>query len=182
MPWSDEHKIQSREKILDSAADLFTAKGFDGVSIDTIMTSSGLTRGAFYAHFSSKSDIYNQSVLHSIQRTKCFIEQKNPRLALDLAREYLRIGTPESDLNYCPLAFLVSDINQRDENVKSTYTRAVKQFQELFVWMGLDKVQAVQVTTILIGGLALSRAITDECLKEGILDGCLAQVEQLLSR
>ena len=57
MPWTTEHKQKSREKILSSAARLFTKKGFDAVSIDDVMRLAGLTRGAFYAHFKSKSDV-----------------------------------------------------------------------------------------------------------------------------
>lgn len=63
MPWNANHKVESREKILQAAARLFTQNGYDAVSIDDVMREAGLTRGAFYAHFRSKSDIYNQAIL-----------------------------------------------------------------------------------------------------------------------
>ena len=54
MPYSKAHKNSTREKILESAFKLFAIKGFKGITIDDLMNNCGLTRGAFYAHFSSK--------------------------------------------------------------------------------------------------------------------------------
>lgn len=51
MPLSQEHKKRSRKKILDSSIELFTARGFNNVSIDEVMNNARMTRGAFYAHF-----------------------------------------------------------------------------------------------------------------------------------
>ena len=65
MPLSAEHKKQSRQKILESAFFLFTEQGFENVSIDVIMKKAGMTRGAFYAHFASKSDLYKESISYS---------------------------------------------------------------------------------------------------------------------
>ena len=63
MPYSAEHKKKSRDKILRSAVDHFTRYGFEKSSIDEIMADARLTRGAFYAHFSSKSELYQQAIL-----------------------------------------------------------------------------------------------------------------------
>src|SRR5690349_3956519 len=51
-----------RERILDSATKLFNRRGFNAVSIDDVMGNAGLTRGSFYTYFSSKTDLYAQSV------------------------------------------------------------------------------------------------------------------------
>ena len=62
MPYPKEHKDKTRIKILQSAFQLFTAKGFDGVTVNELMENCRLTRGGFYAHFSSKSTLYNESL------------------------------------------------------------------------------------------------------------------------
>jgi AcrR family transcriptional regulator len=62
MPYSKEHKRQTRAKILSSAFELFTAKGFDSVTVDEVMEGCNLTRGAFYAHFPSKGALYSESL------------------------------------------------------------------------------------------------------------------------
>ena len=59
MAWQDTHKAQSKDRILTSAAMLFTHHGFEKISIDQVMKNAELTRGAFYSHFKSKSDRNN---------------------------------------------------------------------------------------------------------------------------
>jgi AcrR family transcriptional regulator len=55
MPYTKEHKENTHKKILESAFRLFTVKGFNSVTVDQVMNGCGLTRGAFYAHFTSKA-------------------------------------------------------------------------------------------------------------------------------
>src|SRR5437667_7115491 len=62
MPYSPEHKRDTREKILESARRLFNRKGFSGASIEEVMSDAGLTRGGFYRHFSGKDELYAAAV------------------------------------------------------------------------------------------------------------------------
>ena len=48
----------SRQSILRSAARLMRERGFDGVGIDAIVADAGLTPGAFYTHFESKTALF----------------------------------------------------------------------------------------------------------------------------
>jgi AcrR family transcriptional regulator len=58
MPYPPGHHEETRAKIIRSARKLFNRLGFDRVSIDAIMADAGLTRGAFYSYFNTKSDLY----------------------------------------------------------------------------------------------------------------------------
>ena len=58
MPYTAQHKQQTRERIVESARDLFNRSGFAEVSIDQIMGHAGLTRGGFYNHFETKEDLF----------------------------------------------------------------------------------------------------------------------------
>src|SRR5579863_8770310 len=60
MPYPNGHRERIRSRIVDSARRLFNRSGFDNVSVDAIMADAGLTRGAFYAYFESKSDLYTE--------------------------------------------------------------------------------------------------------------------------
>ena len=62
MPYSAGHKLQTRQRILESARRLFNSKGFADVSIDEVMDQAGLTHGGFYRHFRDKSDLYAEAV------------------------------------------------------------------------------------------------------------------------
>lgn len=47
----------TERKIIDAAIELFVRKGYHGTSINDVMHKVGLTKGAFYAHFTSKGDL-----------------------------------------------------------------------------------------------------------------------------
>ncbi|HEV2368499.1 MAG TPA: TetR/AcrR family transcriptional regulator [Acidimicrobiales bacterium] len=52
-----ERAERTRAQIIDTAAAAFAEHGFDGVSFNGLVTESGLSKGAFYFHFSSKEDL-----------------------------------------------------------------------------------------------------------------------------
>lgn len=47
----------SKEKILESALDLFSQKGYDGVGVDMIAENAGLKGPSIYKHFKSKEEL-----------------------------------------------------------------------------------------------------------------------------
>jgi AcrR family transcriptional regulator len=49
--------VDTRQRILDVALDLFTEQGFDGTSLRQIAEQLGVTKAALYYHFESKDDI-----------------------------------------------------------------------------------------------------------------------------
>lgn len=49
--------LQTRQRILDTAEQLFLARGYAGTAIDEILAETGLTKGAFFHHFKSKGDL-----------------------------------------------------------------------------------------------------------------------------
>lgn len=182
MAWNTEHKSRSRENILSAAALLFTHRGFDEVSIDDVMQQAGLTRGAFYAHFKSKADIYKHAVFFGAKKAEEHIGRLGITNALDFAKNYLQVGSGENSLQYCTLAFLITDINQRDKHVKATYTAVLKGYQRVLTSLGVSRDVAVQISVLLIGGLAMSRAVVDEQMKGEILKNCLQATKTLLEK
>jgi len=69
MPWSKDHKTQTRKKIVDAAAASFRAHGAAGVGLADVMHEAGLTHGGFYAHFKSKDDLI-AAALKSVNETR----------------------------------------------------------------------------------------------------------------
>jgi TetR/AcrR family transcriptional repressor of nem operon len=62
MPPSQGHSARVRAEIFQHAARLFRLRGYAGTNIDDIMLAAGLTRGAFYAHFRSKDDLFAEVI------------------------------------------------------------------------------------------------------------------------
>ena len=53
-----EAQAQTRQKLLDSATRVFAKKGFAAATIEEIAARAGFTRGAFYANFADKGDVF----------------------------------------------------------------------------------------------------------------------------
>lgn len=182
MAWHKQHKEQSKDKILTSAADLFTRYGFDKVSINQVMENANLTRGAFYSHFTSKSELYAQAIVKAGElASNGHINHCDSSLLAIIKRYLSNDHRDEAIKHLCPLAFLISDINQQNKTVKDTYTHVFKRFVENIKQQTNHELLALQAATYMIGGLALSKAINDSTLSDELLIACQEGVEDLLN-
>lgn len=50
-------RLQTKERLLTSAAELFAERGVQGASVEEICERAGFTRGAFYSNFESKDEL-----------------------------------------------------------------------------------------------------------------------------
>jgi AcrR family transcriptional regulator len=48
---------QTRERLLQAAAEVFAERGYDGTRVADIATAAGVSNGALYAHFASKAEL-----------------------------------------------------------------------------------------------------------------------------
>ena len=62
MPPNIAQTLRVRAEIFGHAGRLFRLRGYAGTNIDDIMLAAGLTRGAFYAHFKSKEELFAQVI------------------------------------------------------------------------------------------------------------------------
>ena len=184
MPYSKDHKATTRKKVLDSAITLFSSKGFDHVSIDELMKHAGLTRGAFYAHFESKEAVYAKAIIAGAKKSR-IRHQKTKELTeeawmKDLLMGYLSEDHITQKYSPCPLAFLVTDIANNEVEVRTTYTRMYKMLNKT-IQAQIDKnpdhkkpseQEILATTAMMIGGVAIGRALNDNVTTKKLLDSC----------
>ena len=70
--------------LIEAAAELFRSQGFTATTLNEIAERAGVTRGAFYGHFSSKSDviraIWEEQAMHILRAYRaCFGESATGR-------------------------------------------------------------------------------------------------------
>jgi AcrR family transcriptional regulator len=53
-----ERKVQTRERLLETARELFLKRGFAATSLENIADAAGLTKGAVYSNFSCRDDLF----------------------------------------------------------------------------------------------------------------------------
>ncbi|MFQ5626038.1 MAG: TetR/AcrR family transcriptional regulator [Methyloligellaceae bacterium] len=185
MPYSPEHKAQTRARIVVGARKLFNRRGFAEVSIDEIMGEAGLTRGGFYNHFRNKDELYAEAVG---QILTCHSSGKSDDVDIDfqaepkvLARQIIAAYLSErhfSDIDgSCPLIALPSDVARGGEAVKQAYRQVLNAMIGLFEQSQKSRTdarsRAVTMATMCIGGMVLARAVDDTALGGEIRDVAL---------
>lgn len=190
MPYSADHKKQSRERIRRAAADLFCRYGFDQISITQVMKHAEMTHGAFYAHFDSKGELYAEAIKSAAEQSLFVREGSNlsREKIIDLIKSYLSLAHVKQEVPPCPLAFLSTDIAHRDEHVKASYEAV---FNGMITKIGqvLDDGKAAgqsahslaqQLVVNLVGTVSIARSIADPNAQQSLLDNTQAGLIQLL--
>ncbi|MDO5377890.1 MAG: helix-turn-helix domain-containing protein [Clostridia bacterium] len=99
-PGKRQIQAESSKKRLLSVADrLFVTYGFQSVSINDICREAGLTKGAFYYHFSSKDDLYRQLFI--------------PQLDAYLDEHYAVAGDADAKTRFLCLAQCTFELGKR---------------------------------------------------------------------
>ncbi len=63
-----DNKNDTRQALLDEAAKMFLAEGYDAISINRLVKRCGVTKGAFYHYFKSKDELFSQVVVRIIKQ------------------------------------------------------------------------------------------------------------------
>jgi len=180
MPYTKQHTEKTRKRILESAFRLFTVKGFEKVTVNGVMKDCGLTRGAFYAHFDSKADLYRESLMFAVSSTK--LAELKPEgktdkewlcILLDgyLSLEHVRGEYP------CPIAFLATDIAMHDDKTKAAYASVYEGMNKAIFkyansYADCDESDILSVTSMLIGAVAIARTIGNKNSVLNLLQAC----------
>lgn len=185
MPYSAEHKRQTRAKITEAARILFNRHGFGGVTIDEVMESAGLTRGGFYNHFSSKEALYGEAVASFLHgrgaqwRAEAGVDPSDP--GLDTTQRMLKSYLSTEHLGdidgQCPMIALPSDTARAGAEVGVAYQALLEAMVSLFQ-QGLDldsdeasdanRTKALALAAMSVGGMVVAHALPDGDLAEEV--------------
>lgn len=173
MPYSAEHKRDTRQRILESARRLFNSKGFAEVSINEIMDKAGLTHGGFYRHFKDKAELYAEAVQWFLceeapkpwQRPKPNAARKSR--AARIVDAYFSLDHFDDRESCCPLVSLASDVARAGPAVKGAYQDVL---EKLLGRLQADlagpraREQALSVVALCVGGMVVARSVEDQAL------------------
>jgi AcrR family transcriptional regulator len=182
MPYPAGHRERVRKKIVESARRLFNRNGFDGVSVDSIMAHTGLTRGGFYSYFDSKSDLYAEVL-------GCFFTDPNWKSRWEgvdvdpasadagpqIVRAYLSRQHFDDVENSCPMIALPSDVARGGQKVKTAFETV---FRAMVTLLSRDVKNTAQpreetataIAALCIGGMVAARSMNDRGLADRLRD------------
>ncbi len=180
MPYSKDHKAQTRRKILQSSYLLFTARGYEKITINELMNHCHLTRGAFYAHFSSKAELYSETLKFAATSSKLAKIKPESYTDKQWLKQLLDVYLSIEHINgtrTCPLAFLAADISTQDINAQRTYSKAYDNMNKTLLayansYMDCSEYEILSITAMIIGAVAIARTMQDESTAQKLLASC----------
>ncbi len=180
MRYSEDHKAQTHQRIIDEASERFRRDGVGATGLQPLMKALGLTHGGFYAHFKSKDDLVEQALRAAAAKlsevsTEVFAgDNPLPRFI----EGYLSAAHRANPGQGCPLPTLSSELGQRGQ-ASSTTDEVVRERLAMIesALPGPDaSEQSIAMLSSLVGALMLSRSVADPALSDRILETVRAQL------
>ncbi|MCP4488562.1 MAG: TetR/AcrR family transcriptional regulator [Gammaproteobacteria bacterium] len=199
MPYTLEHKIRTKQRILESATELFCRFGFDKVSISQVMKLAKMTHGAFYAHFESKEALYKASFLQTLNGSSTGRLAKAPfsiKHLTELASNLLNLRTLSEQSRPSPENILFNEIGSDSREIRQLYEKSylgvLKILEKRITALGKLKKQPFAqsqcsiseksraILASLVGAVAIARSIQSEEERRCILHAAQNQILQSL--
>jgi AcrR family transcriptional regulator len=179
-----ESRLETRAKLLDSAAQLFAKGGYEGASVDLIAENAGYSKGAFYSNFESKEAIFLELLdLHKrreIEALAQLLERDIPASELvSLIRNSESGRVSDFDFGLLSAEFQLQAC--RDKTFAKTYAKlhrthvdtmaglVTKLFAKLDRIPPSDPKDLADIIMALTTGLSLQRTSTQGPLRKGFV-------------
>jgi len=189
MPYSSRHKLETRQRILESARRLFNSKGFAEVSIAEIMDHAGLTHGGFYRHFRNKDELYAEAVRWFLCEEAPKPWQQSGRNAVRKSRAqrivdaYFSLDHFDDRESCCPLIGMPSDVARSGEPVKEAYQDVLGKLLGLLqADLGGPgaRERALSLVALCVGGLVAARSVADPALAQDLRRAAYRRAQTVL--
>jgi len=167
----------ARSRLIEAAGRGFRTGGFGGIGVDGLAKEAGLTSGAFYAHFGSKTEAF-RFALHEgfefFQRGIAVLRQRVGKNWLTALVNFYFKERMEVDLcEACVLPSLTADAMRGDDETRIGYETDLQNLAETLASGMSGKGAAERSWTLLAlfaGGASLARTVKDETMRAKILD------------
>lgn len=191
MPYPAGHRPEVRKKIIESARKLFNRYGFDNVSLKQIMSGAGLTHGAFYSYFGSKSDLYAEVLgcfFTDPEWKSCWegvhVDLSSTDVGPQVVRAYLSRQHYEDIENSCPMVAIPSDVARSGENAKQAFETVFKAMVSVLERSLVDKnrprrIRARAIAALCVGGMVVARSMVTRELADELRSSCMAMALKL---
>jgi AcrR family transcriptional regulator len=123
-----EKKTPVRERIVDTACDLFYRQGYRATGINQVISESGVAKASFYDHFHSKDELLLEYVRETSRREIADIREQVSAYTTVEDRLYgpFRMLVPwftQTDFRGCPMQNILAEIPPGNEDVHRILTR-----------------------------------------------------------
>lgn len=165
----EEQKADTRRRILDVSGRAFRQHGYGGAGVDGLAKAAGVTSGAFYAHFGSKAQAFDEAVADGmaqlVQGIRYFQTTFGTHWWPEFVRFYLGAKRTCDLSDACTLQTLPIELARSGDAAKTGFEQALAQVVATLVegppCVGSphDLPSAYAALSTLIGAVTLARAV-----------------------
>ena len=179
MRYTATHKLETREKLLDSSSSSAKTAGFATVGVDGLMKAIGLSGGAFYSHFSSKDELFaaivERELSGSLARLTGEGELSRDRLERCL-KHYLSMAHVEQPGTGCALPSLGAEIARADAQVRQQAEQWICRLQENWARILQSDSLAWAILSQCVGALVVARMLASPQVQQQVLQSSYNEI------
>jgi TetR/AcrR family transcriptional repressor of nem operon len=179
-----DQAAENRARVVEAAAKLFRARGFDGVGVAELMRAAGMTHGGFYNHFASKEGVEaaacERVFANSIAKVEALAEIPDPaerRRAFEEYRSrYVSTAARDAAAPNCPMVAFAGDVSRQSAEVREAYAAGLRSYLDAFSRAASEgseggRQRALKEFSEWVGALTLARSVAadDPALSDEIL-------------
>jgi AcrR family transcriptional regulator len=181
-----ERQAQTRSRLLESATRVFAAKGLERASVEDVVATAGYTKGAFYANFDSKQELFLAMLEERFGRRLAEVERvwsdgdSPPEQARHSAADFARAirADPEAPRLFLEFsAYALRDEAFRDEllarfatlreRLEAIYSRRVEQYG---IELDIPMDRIVRMVIAICDGWELWQLLEPDAVDEQMLE------------
>ncbi|MHC6224730.1 TetR/AcrR family transcriptional regulator [Pseudomonas sp. X10] len=169
-----DKKSKTRERILEAACSALIQQGPAEPSVNQVMGAAGLTVGGFYAHFDSKDALMLEAFRQLLGERRALLAEVDPSLdgagrrAL-VAAFYLSRKHRDAHEHACPLPNSLGDMQRLPEAFRDVLAEHIELMTAQLAERPEDIDKVLADLSLMVGGLALARALGSTELSDRIL-------------
>ena len=184
MRYSAGHKLETREKLLNSSALSAKRSGFSTVGVDGLMKAIGLSGAAFYSHFSSKNELFTaiveRELCQSLERLGGQGAQDRERLERCL-KQYLSMAHVEQPESGCALPTLGAEIARSDDQVREQAELWICRLQASWAQILESDSLAWAILSQCVGALVVARMLVTPEIQQTVLQSSHEEIGRQLA-
>lgn len=190
MRYPSDQKAKAKQAILQAGARALRTNGFNGIGVDGLAASAGVTSGAFYSNFSNKEALL-QEVIETclgepfIDAESGSLAERQQRLKEWLAM-YISAHHRRDPASGCVMPTLSADVARSNPQIHAAYKRKmlelVRKMSNVLDGAGPDREKrAWAIIAIMVGAISISRAMPDGEAADQALDAALQTAIALIA-
>jgi AcrR family transcriptional regulator len=182
MRYSANHKLETKEKLLESSAVSAKKSGFSTVGVDGLMKAIGLSGGAFYSHFSSKDELFASIVERELGQSLARLGADQDRNKLERClKHYLTMAHVEHPESGCALPTLGAEIARSDMMVRQQAESWICRLQESWAQVLESDSLAWAILSQCIGALVVARMLATPDIQRRVLKSSYDEIGRQIS-